>query len=104
LSEEARKIEAALSVRASGRSASSKAPAPADKKKQGDGVGRVLGATKDIAKNVQGLGARTAAAVKDPLSDPFIVVIGLLTLASAFLGAVVLYRVSKEHLLRSEPR
>jgi hypothetical protein len=71
------------------------------KKKQAGIVDRVRGVTKSIAKNGHGLSARTAAVVKDPLSDPFIlVIVGLATLASAFLGTLVLYRVSREYLLR----
>lgn len=70
------------------------------RKKQGGIVDGVLGATKRVTKKAQGLGARTGAAVKDPLSDPFILVVGLLTLASASLGALVLHRVAMEHLRR----
>jgi hypothetical protein len=71
------------------------------KRKQAGIVDRILGATKSITKKGHGLSARTSAAVRDPFSDPVIlVVVGLLTLASAFLGTLVLYRLSREHLLR----
>jgi hypothetical protein len=96
---EARKIDAALRVGARGRNASSNDRVAAEKKKQAGIVGPVLGATKGITNHAQGLSARTGAALKDPLSDPFIlVIVGLSTLASAFLGALVLYRLSREHL------
>lgn len=72
----------------------------AEKKKQAKVVDRIVGATKRVTK-ARGLSAKTGAAVKDPLSDPFILaIVGLVTLASASLGALVLYGVWRERFVR----
>jgi hypothetical protein len=56
----------------------------------------VLGA----AKSLPATATRTRDAATSALTDPYVLsAIGLLTLASASLGALVLYRLRREHLL-----
>lgn len=63
-------------------------------------VDRIVGVTKRVTK-ARALSAKTGTAVKDPLSDPFILaVVGLVTLASASLGALVLYGGWRERFVR----
>ena len=70
------------------------------KKKRAKVVDRIVGVPKRIAK-ARGLSARTGAAVKDPFSDPFVLsIVGLVTLATASLGALVLYGAWRGHYLR----
>jgi hypothetical protein len=59
-------------------------------------AGNVLGAATSLPRTA----ARTREAAGDALSDPFVLVtIGLLTLASASLGTLVLYRIRRDNLL-----
>lgn len=63
----------------------------ATKKRRG-ATAKVVGAAKGVTK--------TLRAGADAVVDDFIlVIVGLLTLASALLGAVVIYR-SRQHLMR----
>jgi hypothetical protein len=58
-------------------------------------VGGVAGAVKGVTKKARALRASAGAAV----GDFTLVVVGLLTLASAILGSLVLYRLSRQHQL-----
>jgi hypothetical protein len=69
--------------------------AEAEKKREGV-VGGVAGAVKGVSNKARALRASAGAAV----GDFTLVVVGLLTLASAILGSLVLYRLSRQHLLR----
>jgi hypothetical protein len=55
-------------------------------------VDRVAGAVKRATKKVRPLAATAGAAVDDFI----LLVVGLVTLASALLGGLVLYRLSRE--------
>lgn len=93
-------VSAVPVAKARTRTASSAAPAVVAKKKQARVVDRIVGATKRVAK-ARGLSARTGAAVEDPWSDPFVLsIVGLVTLATASLGALVLYGAWRGHHLR----
>jgi hypothetical protein len=59
-------------------------------------VDGVVGAAKGVAKKARTLRASTGAAVDDVV----LVIVGLLALSSALLGGLVLYRLSRQHLLR----
>jgi hypothetical protein len=63
----------------------------ADKKRRG-AAGNVVGAAKGVTKSLR-------AGAEAVVNDLVLVLVGLLTLASALLGAVVIYR-SRQHLLR----
>jgi hypothetical protein len=54
----------------------------------------VLGATTSLPESA----ARTREVASDAVSNPFVAAVGLLTLASASLGALVLYRVRRGYL------
>jgi hypothetical protein len=59
-------------------------------------VGGVAGAAKGVAKKARTLRASAGAAVDDVV----LAIVGLLALSSALLGGLVLYRLSRQHLLR----
>jgi hypothetical protein len=82
---EAREIETALGAGASGPNESSSAPALAEKGKRA--LVGVVGAVKGVLKK--------ATSESNPFSDPILFIVGLLTLASACLGAFTLLRGSK---------
>jgi hypothetical protein len=64
---------------------------PAAKKKRG--------ATDDVVRAAKGVTKTLRAGAEAVVNDFILVLIGLLTLSSALLGAVVIYR-SRQHLLR----
>ncbi|HEV3478327.1 MAG TPA: hypothetical protein VG144_02630 [Gaiellaceae bacterium] len=71
--------------------------AAAQRKPQPARDGGVLGASTSL----RGAAARTRDAATGALSDPYVLsAVGLLTLLSAALGGLVLYRLRREHLLR----
>ena len=82
---EAREIEAAVGARASGPNENSSDSAVADKGKRGVAV-RVLGAVKGVTKKVS---------IEGNPYRSLLLVVGLLTLASACLGAFVVVRLSR---------
>jgi hypothetical protein len=68
----------------------------ARKKPQRARGGNVLGAATTLPRTA----ARTRDAATGALSDPWVLsVVGLLTLGSACLGALVLYRLRRDNLL-----
>lgn len=95
---EAREIEAAVGIGVGGSSD----PAATGKAKRVSVIAQVVGAAKGVTTKAQALSSRIVRAVEDePFSDPFVrVILGLLTLSSAVLGALVLFRLSRAHLLR----
>jgi Na+/H+-translocating membrane pyrophosphatase len=66
------------------------------KKKPKSSAGSVAGAAKGVAKKVKALRAST----RDAVGNSILALVGALTLASALLGALVLYRLSKGPLFR----
>jgi hypothetical protein len=85
-SEEAREIEIAIGGTASGTN-STVDPTGSERSDGRSGILRVAGAVKGVTKK--------ATFGREPVSDALMVILGLLTLASACLGAFVLVRLAK---------
>jgi hypothetical protein len=79
------------SSRKSGASANTE-----EAKKRKAVVDGVVGAAKGVAKKAGTLRANAG----EKVDDPVLAIVGLLTVASASLGAFVLYRLSRRHALR----
>jgi hypothetical protein len=88
---------------ASGHDESS--PGAASNEKRASVVERVVGVVKGVSENARKVTKKIGSAVipdpDDPLSDPFVLaIVGLLTLTSALLGALVLFRFARGQPLR----
>jgi hypothetical protein len=96
--DEIRKLDAAVGAGATARNERSIGPRPPAKaKKRAGAPDRVAGAVKGVRKGAARLAATTGAAFTSP---KFLLVVGFLTLASALLGLLVLYRAWRENLVR----
>jgi hypothetical protein len=81
----------AVVVRPAGKS-TGQTPDTAKAEKKRGAADEVVGAAKGVTKKLR-------AGAEAVVDDFILVLVGLLTLASALLGAVVIYR-SRQHLLR----
>jgi hypothetical protein len=87
-------LGAVLGVQANRTAAGAANPEDAEKKRESV-RDQVVGAADGVAKKAGELGTSARKAV----GDFVLVLVGLLTLASALLGTLVIYRVSRQHLL-----